>query len=194
MVYYLGMGIFNFFFGEEQFIKDTIVIGGENVFIYVDRKGAVSLKHVHVSLDDDDRFHGTDMYQEETRTYLKDNVLKIFGEKEFKKYSEKQMLKLVEEYQKDFEIKNDKPNRKYQINSGNAFEVCFTGFKAIEKAVLINLAKDSQMIVRSKVTPNIDMLVCGPSSGPSKLESAKNIGIVITDADGFKKLIETGEM
>ena len=74
------------------------------------------------------------------------------------------------------------------------FAICFTGFKALEKAELINLAKESGIIVRTKVSQNIDMLVCGESVGPSKLETAKKSGIVITDEEGFRNFLETGEL
>ena len=38
------------------------------------------------------------------------------------------------------------------------------------------------------------MLVCGKSVGPSKLETAKKSGIVITDEKGFRNFLETGEL
>ena len=38
------------------------------------------------------------------------------------------------------------------------------------------------------------MLVYGDNIGPSKLETAKKTGIVITDEEGFRNFLETGEL
>ncbi|MFL2746905.1 MAG: BRCT domain-containing protein [Gammaproteobacteria bacterium] len=187
------MGLFDFFI-KEKYTKDTIVIGEENVFLYVNKEGVVSLKYAKISLDDDDRIHGEDLSYGGTRTYLKEQIIKVFGEKELRVYSEKKMQDLVSSYQKKYSINEKSSSKTRIVNTDNNYEVCFTGFKALEKAELINLAKSKNMIVRTKVTSNINMLVCGPTSGPSKMESAKEIGISITDVEGFKKFIDTGEI
>ena len=50
------------------------------------------------------------------------------------------------------------------------------------------------MLVRDSVTAKLDILVTGDNAGPSKTQSAKGKGIKITDAEGFKHFIETGEI
>jgi Ca2+/Na+ antiporter len=166
---------------------------GENTFIYRDSKGEVSFRHVEVRLLDDDRFHGVDLDINETRTYLYERVLETLPTEKVSKMSEQQIQKLVASYQKNYQVTETKKSNRVMKKEGD-FAICFTGFKALEKAELINLAKESGIIVRTKVSHNIDMLVCGESVGPSKLESAKKSGIVITDEEGFRNFLETGEL
>ena len=166
---------------------------GKNTFIYRDSKGEVSFRYVEVRLLDDDRFHGVDLDINETRTYLYERVLETLPTEKVSKMSEQQIQKLVASYQKNYQVTEPKKSNRVMKNEGD-FAICFTGFKALEKAELINLAKESGIIVRTKVSHNIDMLVCGESVGPSKLESAKKSGIVITDEEGFRNFLETGEL
>ena len=166
---------------------------GKNTFIYRDSKGEVSFRYVEVRLLDDDRFHGVDLDINETRTYLYERVLETLPTKKVSKMSEQQIQKLVASYQKNYQVTETKKSNRVMKKEGD-FAICFTGFKALEKAELINLAKKSGIIVRTKVSHNIDMLVCGESVGPSKLESAKKSGIVITDEEGFRNFLETGEL
>ena len=166
---------------------------GKNTFIYRDSKGEVSFRYVEVRLLDDDRFHGVDLDINETRTYLYERVLETLPTEKVSKMSEQQIQKLVASYQKNYQVIETKKSNRVMKKEGD-FAICFTGFKALEKAELINLAKESGIIVRTKVSHNIDMLVCGESVGPSKLESAKKSGIVITDEEGFRNFLETGEL
>lgn len=166
---------------------------GKNTFIYLDSRGIVSFRYVEVRILDDDRFHGVDLDIHETRTYLYERVLEILPREKASKMSEQQILKLVASYQKNYQIKEAKKSNRVMKKEGD-FAVCFTGFKAIKKAELINLAKESGIIIRTKVSHNVDMLVCGDNVGPSKLETAKKTGIVITDEEGFRNFLETGEL
>ena len=189
--------LFFYYYLSEKKKDDAIhveeISEGKNTFIYRDSKGEVSFRYVEVRLLDDDRFHGVDLDINETRTYLYKRVLETLPKEKASKMSEQQIQKLVASYQKNFHIKETKKSNRVMKKEGD-FAICFTGFKAIEKAELINLAKESGIIVRTKVSQNIDMLVCGESVGPSKLETAKKSGIVITDEEGFRNFLETGEL
>ena len=178
---------------ENKTNRQDQISEGKNTFIYLDSKGVVSFRYVEVRLLDDDRFHGVDLDINETRTYLYERVLEILPKEKASKMSERQMLKLVDSYQKNYRIKETKKSNRVMKKEGD-FAICFTGFKALEKAELINLAKESGIIIRTKVSHNVDMLVCGDNVGPSKLETAKKTGIVITDEEGFRNFLETGEL
>ncbi len=73
-------------------------------------------------------------------------------------------------------------------------EVCFTGFKAVEKAELVELAEDYGFTVRASVTKNLNYLVCGDNAGWEKKEKAIDNGTMIIDKDDFIEMIETGEI
>lgn len=172
---------------------ETYDIEGERYFYYVDRTGLVTLRHVTVLDDNDDRIETIDFTAgRRQRTFIKNRILKELSEKEFNKLSEQDKERMITELQEKFVVKEK--SRSYQRNTGNQVEVCFTGFKKVEKAELISLAKENDMLIRDRVSAQLDILVTGESAGPSKKKSAKGKGIKITDVDGFKKFLETGEI
>tara|TARA_Y100000816_G_scaffold235781_1_gene181496 strand:- start:290 stop:985 length:696 start_codon:yes stop_codon:yes gene_type:complete len=168
-------------------------IEGERYFYYVDRTGLVTLRHVMVLDDDDDRIETVDFTAgRRQRTFIKNRILKELSEKEFNKLSKQDIERTIAELQEKFIVKEK--SRSYQKNTGNQVEVCFTGFGKVEKAELISLAKENDMLIRDSVTTRLDILVTGDNAGPSKTKSAKGKGIKITDAGGFRKFLETGEI
>ena len=174
---------------EEE--RESLDIEGERYFYYVDRTGLVTLRHVMVLNDDEDRIETIDFNAgRRQRTFIKDRILKELSEKEFRKLSTKEKETTIAELQEKFIVKEKTIKR----NTGNQLEVCFTGFGKVEKAELITLAKEKDMLIRDSVTARLDMLVTGDNAGPSKTKSAKGKGISILDAKGFKKFLETGEI
>ena len=172
---------------------ETYDIEGERYFYYVDRTGLVTLRHVTVLDDDDDRIETIDFTAgRRQRTFINNRILKELSKKEFNKLSEQDKERTITELQEKFVVKEK--SRSYQRNTGNQVEVCFTGFKKVEKAELISLAKENDMLIRDRVSAELDILVTGDSAGPSKTKSAKGKGIKITDVDGFRKFLETGEI
>ena len=178
-------------YGNEDF--EAYEIEGERYFYYVDRTGLVTLRHVLVLDDDEDRIETVDFTAgRRQRTFIKERILKELTEKEFNKLPSKEKEETIAKLQENFLVKEK--NKNYQKNTGNQVEVCFTGFGKVEKAELISLAKEKDMLVRDSVTAKLDILVTGDNAGPSKTQSAKGKGIKITDAEGFKNFIETGEI
>ena len=172
---------------------ETYDIEGERYFYYVDRTGLVTLRHVTMLDDDDDRIETIDFTAwRRQRTFIKNRILKELTKKEFNKLSEQDKERTITELQEKFVVKEK--SRSYQRNTGNQVEVCFTGFKKVEKAELISLAKENDMLIRDRVSAELDILVTGDSAGPSKTKSAKGKGIKITDVNGFRKFLETGEI
>ena len=97
--------------------------------------------------------------------------------------------------QKEYQIISRKLSGRNYINYDNDLEVCFTGFKAKDKKELISIAEKAGFFVRKSVTTALDVLVCGPNAGPTKMKMAhsQNVAIVI-GVDGFTEFIQTGEI
>lgn len=74
------------------------------------------------------------------------------------------------------------------------FEICFTGFDVPERPYLEALATECKMLVRTRVTKNLDFLVTGDEPGPVKLKEATDKGVIILDTEGFFRMIQTGEI
>ena len=180
-------------FSNNQSSNDAIVEGLNN-FIYINGEGEVELKKVDVNELDEDRFHGIDTQIHERRTYLYDRVLRIYSTKEIKEIKYEDISNEIEILQEAHQSKIKKKRGSYETNPEGKCEVCFTGFKAQEKAEMINIAKENHMIVRSSVTANLDMLVMGDNAGERKIKTAQGKGIKICDKEGFLDFLETGEM
>lgn len=80
------------------------------------------------------------------------------------------------------------------LNREGKFEVCFTGFRKTEKLDMIKVAEKANFLVRSTVTKNLGLLVCGQNCGPSKLRKAHKLVVAtVWGIEGFKDFTETGE-
>ena len=96
--------------------------------------------------------------------------------------------------QSDFEILPRNKTGKTYSNPDGKLQVCFTGFPKAEKQEMIGLAQANQMIVRTDVSSKIDLLVCGPNAGWSKLKKASSLNIArVFGGSGFQQFIDTGE-
>ncbi len=72
-------------------------------------------------------------------------------------------------------------------------EVCFTGFGEKRGSALKALAKENNMLVRSKVTMALHYLVCGWNAGPKKREMAQKIeGCMAINEVEFLEMVDTG--
>lgn len=73
-------------------------------------------------------------------------------------------------------------------------QVCFTGFSAIEKSELTELAEAANLQVVTSVTKALAFLCVGENAGPAKLQKAKEQGNHIMSREQFLHLLDTGEM
>ena len=73
-------------------------------------------------------------------------------------------------------------------------QVCFTGFSAIEKAELSELAKGANLEVVSSVTKGLAFLCVGENAGPAKLQKAKEQRNYIMSKVEFLHLLDMGEI
>ena len=96
--------------------------------------------------------------------------------------------------QSNYEIIPRNKTGKVFANTDKKFEVCFTGFPKAEKQELIELAKEKDMFVRTVVSSNLGLLVCGEKAGWSKLKKANQMGVPrVVGLEGFNNFMETGE-
>lgn len=73
-------------------------------------------------------------------------------------------------------------------------EILFTGFPAVQRAVLESKAEEAGLIVVKTVTKNMTYLCGGPTAGPAKLEKSREKGVWILNQPAFFQLLETGEL
>ena len=71
--------------------------------------------------------------------------------------------------------------------------VCFTGFSALEKEELAELAFRAGHHVTSSVTKKLGLLVCGDNAGPAKLEKAAQQGVTLLSGSEYRDLIRQTE-
>jgi NAD-dependent DNA ligase len=73
-------------------------------------------------------------------------------------------------------------------------QICFTGFRAAEKAGLAREAEASGLQVVDSVTQSLTYLCFGANAGPSKLQKARQQAVVVLDHASFLHLLDTGEL
>lgn len=149
-------------------------------FTYKDRFGNITDRELTWWEDQGDRIYGGDLTRGgEERTFIKDRIVA---------YSDKNPA-----FKEPQSVRQPKAINQ-QIKT-NQMEVCFTGFDSERKKMLEGIASGAGMKVRTKVTKNLDFLVCSAEEkSPSKVNKAKSQGAYILDEEGFSALIFTGEV
>jgi NAD-dependent DNA ligase len=67
----------------------------------------------------------------------------------------------------------------------STFEICFTGFRPDDKAKMEELAEQNGYRTVRSVTIKLKLLVTGEAPGPSKLEKARQHGVMVLSAAEF---------
>ncbi|ABZ75866.1 hypothetical protein Shal_1298 [Shewanella halifaxensis HAW-EB4] len=75
-----------------------------------------------------------------------------------------------------------------------AFEICFTGFNAVERNELETLGELVGLSVKKNVTNSLHILCVGDNAGPSKIDKSLEGGSVIIDKPQFVHFAYTGEL
>lgn len=75
-----------------------------------------------------------------------------------------------------------------------AFEICFTGFNAVERSELETQAELVGLSVKKNVTKNLHILCIGENAGASKVDKAREGGSVVIDKSQFVHFADTGEL
>lgn len=162
----------------------------EKNIVYVNAKNEVSVRKIKIAHEDDDTIEAFCISTGGYKTFKKDRILKEFKDSEIN-----EIEKFAEEKQKEYVIREShSTGKKLRHNSEGRIEVLFTGFSAVDKKELMDLAKENEFYIPSGVTKNLDFLVCGSNAGPSKLKQAKENGADILNKETYLHLIETGEI
>ena len=162
--------------------------------VYRNRFNEVKAYSVNVVAENNEYLDVFDKNADRIKTFKQSNVLST--EETFKEASDK-----AEALQNDYQIIERKissgksmPSRDSWVNRENKFEVCFTGFAKDEKAELIKFAKENELFIRTAVSKNLGLLVCGKSAGWKKLEVANKLNVPREiGVEGFYAFLETGE-
>lgn len=117
------MGIFDWISGKEKFQKDTLQLG-ENCFIYFAASGEVSFKHIELQSIDEEKnlLNAIDLSVHKFRHFRIDRILRVFGEKELKNFTEDDIQQIIEDYVEELTKeaeKNNKKNKKEKKLSGS---------------------------------------------------------------------------
>lgn len=86
------------------------------------------------------------------------------------------------------------PPKKLNKHEPTGPEIVFTGFPAVQKALLQKKAVEHGMVVRQNVTQGLDYLCGGPTAGQAKVQKAKLQNVIICDQAQLFLLWETGEL
>ncbi|WP_345850863.1 BRCT domain-containing protein [Shewanella algae] len=76
----------------------------------------------------------------------------------------------------------------------NGIEICFTGFDAVDRQNLINLAESAGMIARKNITKNLHLVCAGQNAGPTKIARASEFNIPVIDPDVFDLMLTNHQL
>ena len=156
-------------------------------FIYCDARGVVSYWEVMNISETDKYIQGFCKNDNGFRTFRKDRVLEDIDNS------------TDHEQRLNYHIEHSPPpkeTRAYnrRANKSEKPEICFTGFKKIDKERLSKNAELAGMFLRDSVTKNLEFLCCGDNAGPKKIEKSRHQGAIILNENQFNEMLETGEI
>lgn len=153
-------------------------------FIYINAKGQINA-HTAINVSySENHIQGICTKAHQLKTYRKDRILKQFN-------TTAAALAALGNYSKSDYTHLITPSSPRQKET---FDICFTGFKKIDKERLTECALANGLMVRSSVTRNLQILCCGYNAGPTKVTAARMQGVVILDEVQFEAFLETGEI
>ena len=157
--------------------------------VYKNRFNEVKPYSVEVIVEGDEYIDVFDNQEEKVKTFIKSNILSTNDNFE-------EATRKAKELQNNFTPIEQKriPSRDNWNNREGKFEVCFTGFSKLDKEELQNFAKEKEMCIRTRVTKNLDLLICGKTAGWKKLIEANELNVPrVSGKSGFYNFLETGE-
>ncbi len=156
-------------------------------FIYVDSKGHVTFREVGNASKSGDYLQAIDLATGGVKTFRTDRILEHVTDTA-------DVLERVQHWQSQYTRKSesDRPGGRRAING--VPEVCFTGFKAADKTRLTELAVASGYMVRGAVSVSLEVLCYGYNAGPSKMQQARDMGILILTEPQFLAFKDSGEI
>ena len=162
--------------------------------VYKNRFNEVKAYSADVIAESEEYLDIFDKDAEKVKTFKQTNILSTED-------SIEKALEKAKSLQNNYQIKarvegagKRMPSRDNWNNKEGKFEICFTGFSKEEKKELISFAKENDLFVRTSVTKDLGLLVCGKTAGWRKLETANKLNVPrVAGADGFYEFLESGE-
>lgn len=158
-------------------------------FVYENSDGEVSVRTVTVDQVGTSHFAGQCRKEGAERTFRFDRLIGPATLEDSGELVQSDALRDLLRGYDEHELR-----RRNRAAAKSCLEILFTGFKKDRKAELEELARDSGMIVRTRVTENLDFLCGGYNTGPTKLAEAQAKGVTVVDEAQFLRLLETGEV
>lgn len=147
-------------------------------FIYRDSAGNKTLRSLSNIKEDDLYIYAYCEYSKGLRTFRKDRIVQYIDASDSENYSHISLP--------------SKGQERKSLSEDYALEICFTGFKALERTALESLAEVNNMKVRKSIVSRLDFLCIGDKPGKKKLKDAEDKGCVILTLDQYKDLIDHG--
>lgn len=162
------------------------------ILTYEDAEGNITVREILVTSETDRYIHAIDVEVNEKRTFRQDRVISLSGQTQS---SPKDKIP----GQKPVSIKSKKWGKPKQNiapsrQAHHIGEICFTGFSDKDKKRLTKVAEKANFLVRTRITKDLEYLCCGPTPGPSKVERAKERGIMLMNEEQFLHMATTGEI
>lgn len=160
-------------------------MGSSVRFVYRDAHGNITGRKIEDRTDSEDHIQGICLERGDLRTFRLDRVLEYVDRDtdldERVRYHREASPPPTEL------LSRPRPTR-------GAMEVCFTGFSAAVRASLEDAARTSGMFIRGDVTKNLSVLCCGSKAGPSKVQKARQLGVLALSEEQFRQYLVTGEI
>lgn len=150
-------------------------------FIYQNAKGNITARKISNVSETDMHIQGICHHVSRLRTFRKDRIIEVIGDEN------ELETRLIHHLQVN-------PTPRPLGKGVYVFDVCFTGFKSIDKDRLTQVADENDVAVRKSVTLGLNFLVCGSNAGPKKVEKARSQNVIALSEIEFIQLIETGEI
>ncbi len=180
--------------GKDRFYRKQLLNNNKNeeeypeiTFIYRNAKGEVAAHSIESLTDSDNHIQAICLNSNRLKTFRKDRILEWLPDNDDVDdrlaYFIANLPPVIEKKTSDRVFK-----------PSYLPDVCFTGFKKAEKEELMTLAKEKELVIRSSVTKELDILCCGFNAGPKKIEEARKKDTLILNKNEFINLVETGEI
>lgn len=156
-------------------------------FTYTNAQGETSEREVRVDSVDETYIEGFCYTAGDTRTFRLDRVEGMI-------WQNNECFFVDEWLEKQGVKPSQNSTRSFAANKSRALEICFTGFSKEDREYLESLAEIHDFKVRKTVTKNLNFLIMGDNAGPTKINSAIDVGATLLDENEFKTMIETGEI
>lgn len=157
-------------------------------FIYCDARGFISFRDIDNVSKSEEYIQGYCADDNGFRTFRKDRVLEYIYESS----NVDERLNYYTANHSPPREETPKGAHTRRLNTSNAHEICFTGFKKEDKTRLAERAKSVGMLVRDAVTKELVYLCCGYNAGPKKIEKSRHQGVIILSESQFLEMLETG--